>query len=223
MNDFKSDYDLATNIWDRVSLIIKNKWKENDLSNDINKYRTHLFETFGKVRVLGMNESVNVEDIYVDLNVLAKKRETDRVLEKKDFSYADLSDHKPHSGRRRNSSDVIKEIQNLFIIGKPGAGKTTLLKHITIKALSTKDNNGHIPVFITLKEFSENKTNDTLHKQIINQFEINSFSHAKPFVNKMLEDGNFMILLDGLDEVSKSEVKRIINDVRTFARRFLQK
>ncbi len=219
MSDIKGEYDVITNIWDRAHLILMNIWKKKDIGNDVDKYRNHLQETFGKIKILGMLQSVNVKDIYVDLKILPKTRETDRALTKTDFSYADLSDRKFQNEKRHNSTEVIKKLQNIFILGKPGAGKTTLLKHITIKALSNS-NNKHIPVFISLKEFSENKIEDTLYKQVMNTFEIHSFSHAKPFVDKMLQDGNFMILLDGLDEVSESEINRVSDDICKFTKRF---
>ena len=93
--------------------------------------------------------------------------------------------------------------QKLVILGNPGSGKTTLLHHIALQCLDNRLYADNIPVFISLRSFVVQHPNqqfpaleDYLRAQLPPIFGM------KMPVSEFLKDGRFLILMDGLDEVS---------------------
>lgn len=74
-----------------------------------------------------------------------------------------------------------------------------------------------IPVFIGLKDWSD--SNLSLLDFIIKQFDICNFPKAEPFVKEVLIRGKGLILLDGLDEVSRN-VDDVIIQIRDFVDKY---
>lgn len=207
----------AVKIWPSIQ-----KWyTKKDLGNYCHKYEMHLWDHAGKIKILGMEEPVPVEDIFIDINMLEKTTRNLHIKEEEldQAGYGAFSDF-GKTKERKNALEVVKNTPKLFILGKPGAGKSTFLKHITISTISDKVNVGFIPVFISLKEFSEDKKANTLLKQIVKEFEKNGFPKATPFVEEALKEGSFAILLDGLDEVSEAESARTCKEINSATRQY---
>lgn len=105
----------------------------------------------------------------------------------------------------------------LFILGKPGAGKTTFLKYITLQACMGRI--GKTPIFITLREWSD--TNSKITDFINKQFDICSFPDSQSFVDQLLNMGNVILLLDGLDEVDINKRDFVISELELFSKKYL--
>ena len=84
---------------------------------------------------------------------------------------------------------------HLMIYGKPGAGKTTLLKRVAMECATGNYRPDFVPVFITLREFAEEKGEPSLDAYIRSRWR----GHAETAA--ILEKGLALVLLDGLDEV----------------------
>lgn len=185
----------ATETW------LRGKEKERDfLGIAARRYATHLKERHSLVRVLGMDRPVNLKDIYVNVNILNKITERQRVSLSALEQFFDR-DERAFGLRQETKSgqEVAGSLDKFIVLGKPGAGKTTFLKHLIFETLNGSTRQHRIPVFISLKDFSETTTD--LFKFIVSQFDICHFSDAAPFLTRALERGHCQLLLNGLDEV----------------------
>ncbi len=127
---------------------------------------------------------------------------------------------------QKKGMDAVKEIDKLFIFGKPGAGKTTFLKYITLQAIRGKLEPTRLPIFVPLKEFSDklkkSKMSLTLWDYIIEQFDICDFPEADNFLEHLLKKGKAIVLCDGLDEVNEENDLRkdVIQQLTDFSNKY---
>ncbi len=100
--------------------------------------------------------------------------------------------------------------QSLLIVGPPGSGKTTLLAHMAL-TLSKQDTTHHaierLPILLKLCNHNHiiNKTSTyTLAEAIRRTLRASQMSEVPPmnWFTKQLEQGQCVIMFDGLDEVS---------------------
>ena len=199
---------------------ISEKVRENDYFNlNSSKYINKLEERYDIMRVLGMSEPVSIRTIYVKINILEKisseQRKSINELSKKSElirkSFGKII-------KTIDGIDVVNKYQKLIILGKPGCGKSTFLKNILFQAIDGNLKNKRIPVFISLKSYSE--TNCSIIEYIVEEFDICGFPEPKPFIEKILEKGNFIILLDGLDEVSKEKSQKVISEIKKLSDKY---
>ncbi|QLE59994.1 NACHT domain-containing protein [Nostoc sp. TCL26-01] len=115
----------------------------------------------------------------------------------KKFERIDLS----NPNERIAGLDAVKMFNKVIILGKPGAGKTTFLKYLAIHCIEselTPNQTKLIPIYIRLNLLVKSK--NTLQEYIENVFFNNKFSKIQ--VEKILDSGSVLFLLDGLDEVA---------------------
>lgn len=116
--------------------------------------------------------------------------------------------------------DVINAKRCTLILGQPGAGKTTFLKHVVMKHLSGEAISPCWPFYIVLREFHDSKKADLL-EYLAWQLTQCGFDKAQEFLERLL-DGKYecLLLLDGLDEVSRERQPGIVRDIVWLTRRF---
>jgi predicted NACHT family NTPase len=207
------------------SLLKSAKWvaiegKERDIFGiAARRYAQQFEERYNMIRIFGMEKPVPLRNIYVRINVL------ERIIRNQRISIEELEaqfdrDRRTFGIRRqtKTGSQIVDTIQKFIVLGKPGAGKTTLLKYLAFQTLDGKTRKKRIPIFVSLKDFSDSST--SLIDFIVDQFDICQFPDAKPFILKILEKGKCQILLDGLDEVSKKKENSIIKQLLDFSDKF---
>lgn len=90
--------------------------------------------------------------------------------------------------------------ERLLIVGCPGSGKTTLLLQLALGILAKKQMK--IPVLLNLASWqSSYGTFDKWLSEIL-WLELGV---SRPLAKQMLEDAQFILLLDGLDEIAKED------------------
>ncbi|MBE9063185.1 NACHT domain-containing NTPase [cf. Phormidesmis sp. LEGE 11477] len=181
-----------------------------DLSDksQLQEYRRLLEHNCGNICVLDMQKPIQLEEIYTAARFLDSprsraERETAEVFAE---SYSErITSYSKSEDRRKNflkAEDVIAENRRLMILGLPGAGKSTFLKHL---ALYHFDNplQGEIvlPIYVKLRSISSLKFDNIL--SAMKKYFANYIPSLTGKVSQLLEDGKLLILLDGLDEVSK--------------------
>jgi predicted NACHT family NTPase len=187
---------------------LKDKWKEQDpFGVEASTYAKSVVRRYDRMRILGMSEPVQVRSIYVRVNLLEKISARRRGLSVQDLEDAFAKD-KNSFGTIETTQDGIKVAnreKRLIVLGKPGAGKTTFLKWLVIAAIDGKFDKPRIPVFISLKDWTDSKKE--LDAYIVEEFRTCGFANPELFVNQLLITGSAMLLFDGLDEVgAKPEV-----------------
>lgn len=182
---------------------IKEKWKSIDWTGKQLTYKRNLLENVSTAKVLGNPKPINIDSIYTDCYVFNRLSALKRFHGDLD-SKTETKELERSQEERLSALDVALTGKNLFILGRPGAGKTTFLKYLAI--LCCKGELKKTPIFISLKEWSDSSL--SIIPYIAKQFDLCGFPNSESFVKALLDKGNALILLDGLDEVNESNNKR---------------
>lgn len=182
-------------------------------------------ERHGQLKILGMNKPVSLDSVYVPVRLL-EDSEINRSMSIDDMEKACRARHErrslSRSSQQKTAIDIANEIQYLSIIGAPGAGKTTLLRKIGLEALKEKTEtqfqHACMPIWIDLKKLTENTIG--FQEYIAHELESFDFPESTEITENALKKGQFLILFDGLDEVSSSSRHQVLDDIETFVERY---
>ena len=205
---------------------IKNK-RQNS-KNASHDYNTPYKKRHGQLQVfcVGMEAQSSVDDVYVVVQFLAKRKATKHnstedvgkvFLQKGRGYFTSTSDERQEGMRAANNE------QYLMVLGGPGVGKSTFLRKVGLEALKKEDGNFEhesTPVFLELKRFTEDQTD--IETWIINEFKVCGYPYPERIANDKLKAGELLILFDGLDEVSKPKVNNVSNKIRDFVHQYSQ-
>ncbi len=183
------------------------------------KIRSSIQQRCGTIRVLDMTQPIGLIDIYTNVNLLEQitgNRSLKITQLLKDF------DPELHSFDRIGLSriteerilgiEAVKHYPKLMVLGKPGSGKTTFLKYLAIQCISGDLLGNLVPIFITIRDFSEAKNQpDCL--EFISKI-IANFSVSDIQIKEVIKQGRALLLFDGLDEIREEHANRVIKDIR---------
>ncbi len=152
---------------------------------------------------------IRIEDIYVPLRAMLDERLTGPSCFA-DAADAEKSLQKSHGGCEISLPDAFLEAETrhrrgIVMLGDPGSGKTTHLKRVLLwclrggpAALGLPQD--MIPVFLPLRDLKDVTTDlDDFIQAQLNQPHLGT---PAGFGTRLLERGNLLFLLDGLDEVA---------------------
>ncbi|HLP87505.1 MAG TPA: NACHT domain-containing NTPase [Nostocaceae cyanobacterium] len=188
------------------------------------KVRDYIKKQCGTMKVLDMTQEIGLDDIYTDVNILeniTSRRppsiaQISEVSKREDFNPFCLN---PIREARVPGLEAVERYPKLMIFGKPGAGKTTFLKRIAIQCNSGKFFTNRLPIFITLKAFAEAENQPKLLQYIYNEFSVNDISEQDNII-KILQNGQAIILLDGLDEVREVDDQRVLREIQALTNKY---
>lgn len=202
---------------------------KDDIDALVQQVRSRLHDDIqrlhGTMPLWGIDRCVPLADLFVDVNILEKlsssgKSELDDLWQ--DFSnnpsYRSLDRIGLGMERQRVSGlDVLAKNTNLMVVGKPGSGKTTYLQRVVTECNAGKLQAHRIPVLIRLRDFVRDG------REVVYAL--------KPYLEKcwqlsdaesLLKQGRVMLLLDGLDELTGEDGKKITEEIKKFARDYPQ-
>lgn len=126
-----------------------------------------------------------------------------------------------YQNRKIDTSDIghLLQISNkLIITGTGGLGKSLLLKHFF---LNTAQNSDYIPVLIELRKFNGTDSSEiSLYKSIYQSLSDNGFKLEDEYYAYSLNEGAYVILLDGFDEVNRDKVEKVFEQIQSFSDRY---
>lgn len=175
---------------------------------------------YGSLKLLGMPQAVPLESVYTAVRFLAERSVRQfESLEALEQNYR-RGQNRRFQTRTTGTEDgitVANSNQYLMVFGGAGAGKSTLLRKIGLEALKAERGGFKhrcTPVFLELKRLNTDEID--LIKLITEEFHNFGFPPSHKFVTKALEQGELLVLLDGLDEVPKKSLNAVIESVQNF-------
>lgn len=228
------DKDIQTSIELGVDLMkdivaagysfLKEKHKERDFFGAATKrYVGGLLERNSTIKVLTMREPQPLEKLYVRGNILKDKITAEIGLSPEELEKFHDLDRRAFGeiAETVDGERIVNQLQRFIVLGKPGAGKTTYLRYLTLMMLQplSQIERRKLPIFVTLREWADKKK--SLMDFIVEQFSICGFDKARPFVERVLANGDCIVLFDGLDEVSQeANQSGIIQEIKDFSDKY---
>lgn len=113
---------------------------------------------------------------------------------------------------------AVNNYPHLVILGAPGAGKTTLLKYLAL-SYCKKYPDALLPIPINLRDFPAGGV--SVREVIDSLFEKSGATDTDQNVEKILETGQAILLLDGLDEITpRASRERITKEILFFSTKY---
>ncbi|MFL9835822.1 NACHT domain-containing protein [Chryseobacterium terrae] len=111
--------------------------------------------------------------------------------------------------------ELVEEKKYITISGNAGSGKSMLTKHIFI---SSVHHSKSVPMLIELRQF--NTFNGTIEDLVTKIITNNNISPNQKITEKILNEGNFIFILDGYDEIFSENKEKITLDIENFVDRY---
>ena len=188
------------------------------------KYTESYTKRHGKLKVLGMKDPVELDEIFTTVQLLGEDEvQQFATIDDLEKLYREAGQRllRYRSKERQDGIAVASKKQFLMVLGAPGAGKSTFLRKIGLESFKEKKGNFKhqaIPVLLELKKFTESKID--LKALIEAEFTTCGFPKPKEFTESALDKGKLLILLDGLDEVPSANVNSVIDAIQDFVDRY---
>lgn len=196
-----------------------------DIDAVVQKLRTANYDKIqsqcGTVHLLDITQSIALNDLYVDVNILEEMTSKRWVeitncqnLDNNEFDRFGLGKVRQ---KRVWGIEAFVQYSKLMLLGKPGAGKTTFLQSIAISCNQGFFQPDCVPIFISLKNFAEDTqglSQINLLSYIYNYF--CNFGITEQELITVFSHGKALLLLDGLDEVTGEYGDEVIKSIRSF-------
>jgi len=163
-----------------------------DLSGFISPYFANLKNHFGTLRTLLYKDFPrNFHDFYVVNDIEHNK--------------SDIKNITAHD---------LRNISNQIIIrGAGGLGKSMMMRHLLLNSIAEYKNFHHIPIFIPIKDYRDDLS---LIDFVFAQVELYNKNFIEEVFAELLENGRYMLLFDGLDEIIGDTALRFQRELEAF-------
>ena len=110
--------------------------------------------------------------------------------------------------------NLIRIGNKLIVSGLGGVGKSTLFKHLFLDTIQSTE---YIPVLLEFRNFDNQLTvEDEIYKSLCD----NGFDLERKYFQKSMEEGAYVILLDGYDELSENRVDKISKEIKSLSNKY---
>jgi hypothetical protein len=203
------------------------------ISEGSEKYSSWIVENYGTIPLFGINKTAHISSLHVKLHFSGKiDRETYRNIS--DIENEILFPKEREGGEtiqevidnaklkvQRKDGSIEKEIQmDVAILGIAGSGKTTTMKYLMFLSSQGYLFRGHkrFPFFIPLRDIAIKK--GFLVRNISNTLETFGFLYSKELGLKIIKSGLALILIDGVDELSKHDQLTTLTEIQDVKKLF---
>lgn len=190
-----------------------------DKTDPKQRYMNHLIEAYRYLPVAGFETNLRIpiplEKVYVTLYA----RRTDFELIKNDNKPGQVDEDEVKSEQAFTAEQALdiarkNKFHGVIILGNPGSGKTTLAKHLLLHYASDKlvvtsnFSRQLLPVLLFLRDINPEKS---LIENILISFQKHPLGLNREFFEFFLYNGQAILLLDGLDEVSNEDKRKNVS------------
>jgi len=174
-----------------------------------------------------LSRELLLEDVYVPLVARPElpggetweRRLAGRVMDQKHLPEEALAMLEKRASRPVRVEEALGEKPRVVVLGDPGSGKSTLLKYLALRLAAEA---GALPILMPLNAYAAvlEKEDINLQDYLAQYFAglAHGLSNLTPLFNSAIEQGQAVILLDGLDEVQSERVRPIlVGRVEAFA------
>jgi hypothetical protein len=119
-----------------------------------------------------------------------------------------------------NISKKIRNQGRILVSGTAGAGKTMFMKWLTLNLIENLQNHQRIPLFLELRYVTEESISKGFVQYILDG---TSPSESRVSIDRFkvgLDLGQFILVLDAIDEVKPSIRERVLDEIRMYLRDF---
>ena len=149
-------------------------------------------------------------------------------------NYEEKGDISPNRQQKEEETRSVSALESailsrkLVLLGDPGSGKTTFVNYLTqafaqgnFDGLETwpQDERDLLPIVVVLRDFyrwaqtqKSSPNANLLWKFILHDLETKNLSFAASVLDRALENGRALLLLDGLDEVPPDGARLLVKD-----------
>jgi formylglycine-generating enzyme required for sulfatase activity len=226
---------------EKIEVVIENaKRKSLPFPEALAKYLTNIIANHQSLRLQGIRAgsqplSVALEKVYVSLSAMDKHA---------GGTTPNREDTLERDGGYLSIAAALQRYPRLVIIGDPGCGKTTLISYLGLTYARTMADDkdwvkerlrlaepNHLPILLPLRDFGHHlkekypkpgKDGPALLLDYLREYyEAQQISLPEEFFSKHLENGNAVLLLDGMDEVAEASLRqRVARLIEAFANRY---
>jgi predicted NACHT family NTPase len=125
-------------------------------------------------------------------------------------------DEKVSKINTQSSKILFKDNQFITVIGSAGSGKSTLVKYLFVNSI---DENFRIPIKIELRYLNDYSKSlfEYLYENI---YKLSEISKSERIIERLLASGNFLIFLDGYDELNLKRKEKVTKDIDNLTKKF---
>jgi energy-coupling factor transporter ATP-binding protein EcfA2 len=177
----------------------------------------------GGVKILGMQSSIKLQDLYYPAVVTTDIRRRIYAVD-----WQEAEGIKPNGSKLPKRATTLAQgdsyiaaNKRVVVLGGPGAGKTTFSKFLALAYSNkqifnrTKLKQTLLPIFLHLPAIAKDG------KEIFNTFTDNLVArtdgNARHFIRRLLESGQCIVFFDSLDEVPKDYKILVVEKLKAFA------
>ncbi len=172
----------------------------------VKMYCEAIAEKYATLTMIGFNRTFDMDSIYIPLTVHVDH-------ESRFYSQSDKTDEKLMTRLLKAEELINLPDKVAVVLGEPGMGKTTMLHYLALR--ESKKSDSLFPIFVKLSDFS--KTEKPLESFLLSAVE-NYITGAamKDAARNIIQKQQALVLLDGLDEVSRKGYNSVTERIRAF-------
>jgi hypothetical protein len=205
-------YQQAVENWGEIDSDLSEEW--------FSTYLEKVKRKCGTIQILDMNSSVPLRQLFTEIKIWKTRRRKQRTLDEllaalESDDRANLGNINPlETDERITGLEAIQFYPKLMLLGQLGSGKTTFLKRIALQFSESQPPEQIVPIYISLLKdfFAEEEEEPKLFNALVKELS-RCVPEPERKVQTLLEQGKFLILLDGLDEISDAKKELVSRNV----------